>query len=389
MAAVLARVDNRMRDAILARPPSPGEALTSFVLSRGSVADRAALARNPHAAPDVLLRLGRIIDPHVGAGLYRNPRVTRETAVLVLTASELDPNLREELTTTDDQRLLYPLVESHDHELVAHALARIDGRPRFPAAASVVSRGCLNLWRTTGRESARAAPANVTDLLRDRLAVTREALDRDDGQQRLDRLIQRDGRTRVVLRRLRELSKISLYHDPLPGHVQDARLVLAAPHEPLRWDVVRREHATSPLPDHALVALADLADCPANLAAAADEVHARGPVPNRGRCRSRARELLGTPLSAGAPLRELRDAYRRRAVDAAHIVTQGSPAIHALAAFEDSTGPKLEQARSAVAELTTQTLGFHVEAWTVALTLLDDFSGTLPQLLTTASSVTA
>jgi len=379
MGAVLDRLDDRVRDLVLARPPVPGAAVTGYVCGHGSVADRASLARNPGLEPRVLARLAHDRSPAVGAALYRHPRADRAIAVGVLTRAdpEPDPGLVAELSTTRTPRLLYPLVESYDPALIRHAVTTIAPSPRTPMADVVVLRGCLNLWRRAGVDAVREALAATASAHAADATLVRDLLGDPSGRHTLGRVIETRGRTAELIGRIRAV-----------GNADAVRLILLAPHEPLRWKAVRAEHEVRRLPRHLWEALAEVPDCPADLAALGAMPLLPSAKRRSGRVRrSPWRDVAGVDLANHERWSALRAAHLDGAIGAASVIGEGAPAARALAVFAATTGPGLDDARTVLAGLTGETLGADPDAWAVALTLLDEFVGTTPELVATARAV--
>lgn len=390
MGAVLERLDANACHDLIASGGLPTGALVAYILAHGHDEARVALAANPVATPDILGRLAEEPSPPVARQLLHHPYACREFLVSALHA--LPPGTRVPGTGEGGgptQRAVYLQIEAPDAGAIADALAALHVERTFPAAELVLLRGCVNLWRLAGRDAVAAALRTVPLVERPRAAVLEsvaDALEHPHGLHRLDLAVGRLTGTRELLRRL----------DAVPKRQRDARaresggmarLVMLAPHEPLDWDLIMRTHADSPLPG--LFVLNDEPGCPPELATPATG-SSWAPAGVLGRSRNRRREARTEALTAlrdfgsQESVRLVQIAYAAGLITARTIFDAAMPAVRALSVFYGASGRHLNEARSAVSTLTRPTLGTHVEAWIVALTLLPEFAGTVPELLATA-----
>ncbi|MFI0777595.1 hypothetical protein [Streptomyces sp. NPDC021212] len=174
----------------------------------------------------------------------------------------------------------------------------------------------------------------------------------------------------------------------------------------LPWAELAREHERDPLPDGLLMALAEKGNCPEELRAAGHVAqlrleHDAHPHKSTGPRPSPLDLMRHHPL----PLMPLR---RNRWLDKAaalgmltplDVLYEAKPAGLAAAylayrhhgARQDAPDPAADEAALAASrkalELATTHLGEDPEAWALALRLLPDFTGTLPELLTTAAAI--
>ncbi|WTW98546.1 hypothetical protein OG216_36725 [Streptomycetaceae bacterium NBC_01309] len=392
---VLDRLDPKTRQSVLGSQLPERGAIVSYVLGHGSVACRAALAQNATATPATLRRLAENPAPEVAAHLVRNPRSPRDVMLRAMAAHHID-----HITTPAaelQQRDVYALVEADNPAVVAQAVPALLFRHLFPAGPVVLARALLNLWRLDGRpaaESAYATAAQLPETVADRFG---DAFAADDGRAALGRLIEHEGRTQVVVDRLRSVGgRMSSLHPSSSAYDGSealfTRLVLLAPHEPPRWDLVRHEDNLTTLAPDVAMALGDEPGCPDWIL---DRLR-RDPQPpprrshtrshhERDRVRQDAYRQLAA-LTVGMRDDQLRRAYDEGLVPAAEILAKAPSAYAALVIFMAATGPRLDEARTAVNRLTERHLGAQTEAWAIALRLLPDFGGTLPELLATAQA---
>jgi hypothetical protein len=136
-------------------------------------------------------------------------------------------------------------------------------------------------------------------------------------------------------------------------------LLLLAPREPLDWDLVRTRERIGLITPDAWPPLSRQLGCPQEI-------------------RAKAAELL-TPTGSRPPPGAPRPP--------AEILAQTAPAATALTACQNPHPDHRADPGAALAALAGPTLGTDVEAWRVALSLLPDFAGTVPELLRTARAV--
>jgi hypothetical protein len=390
---VLRRLGGATRVTLLGQGAAPGEAVTAYTLAHGDDADRAALAANRTASPELLLRLADGASATVAVNLFCNQAAPREVKLGVLAATTAAmpverllyevPGHRHIVERTSLRQRAYVLVESDDPRTVTAAfdtLVALDDRP--PWLPAVVLRGCVNLLRTAGRVAVESAFPRIASLLdAHQPDVVAAALAEPTDPARLNRALDHLESMPVILTRLREAT-----------HVPAVTWMLLAPRVPLDWDAIVRAHRDRPLGRYTLAGLTAQLACPA-------ELQTRLPPGSPYNRTIRAwidpdaatdRLLrIVAPLYASNFNTRVRTAHAGGALSAATILGHGAPARGALRTFERATGPHLEDARQAVRALTDVTLAEHTEAWVVALKLLPDFAGTLPELLTTAAAVAA
>lgn len=173
---------------------------------------------------------------------------------------------------------------------------------------------------------------------------------------------------------------------------------------PIPWAELAAAHATKPLHDRLLVRLAPLTDCPAALAedAAAAGLRLAHPEyrPRRGGQPPTASEMLRKlPLRVdNGGCRWLERAHQFGQVTLSEVIGVGFPAKATVAFLSKALAPaesdatatatdEIRAARREVAALTAEHLSDNPEGWALALRLIPDFEGTLPDLLLASGAV--
>lgn len=337
---ILTRLLPEIRGEVFADGTTPG--LVAYAIAHGSAEERVGLAGNAAVPPDDLAVLAdHTSEPGQAGQLFANPSAPREAMVRVmaLAAGRLLPSAPGRLDglRLDTARRASVAVESEDPEVVRSAL-RFVGGDSLPLGPTVVVRGCLGLLWTAGREAASQALREVRDLAGGELsAPVRDAFADPFAPASLGRALAYESSTPVLLEHLRRCRSRD-----------EAVVRLHAPRDAIEWAFVLEDHRREPLPVFVRAALACQVGCPDLLR----------PPP--------------TPTGALITAKVLRD---------------GNPASAALGLLAKSAGGRDRDLDRAIAELTRPALGGNPEAWVVALNLLGDFVGTLPELVRTASAV--
>ncbi|MCF2528369.1 hypothetical protein [Yinghuangia soli] len=376
-AALVQRLAPRVRKALLS-DGALGATVVSCALQYGTSDDRAALAGNQQIAPEALVALSAQADAAIAQALCANPKAPREALLPVVRLLPRDELLLRDRPLDVKSRLLDPrrplAVELDDPHLTAAVLT---GRlPRNPeGAAAVMVRGYLGLLRTAGAEAVRTVSAAVPEPIEARVGVVAEALRNPTDAARLDAafdwLTGPDG----IVARLRT----RLHPD----------WALLAPRGPLDWPTIEAAHRSSPFQQGACEALARQVGCPPTLRAAAVRPHPpKSLAPATVDRDEFLRKLPKLPREGirEYPGRDIGAVHEAGVLTATDILGQGAPAFHALRIVQLAQN-RTTETRQALSALTTASLGTHSEPWTVALTLLPDFAGTLPELLATAGAV--
>ncbi|MGW0659046.1 hypothetical protein [Streptodolium elevatio] len=384
---ILTRLTAEVRDDLLDDGAAPG--LVAYALAHGTAEDRAVLAENPAVSPDDLAALAATPDePQLAAGLFGNPSAPREAMLRVLPFvpdADVLPGgfARNDAMRLDMVRRASVAVESEDPKVLSAVLRMVDSE-FLPLCPAVVLRGCLGLLWTVGREPAWRALRDVRDLVRgDLSAPVRDALADPFAPASLGRALAYESSLPVLLERLRRCRS-----------VDEAVAQLHAPRDPVDWEFVLDVQRREPLPDFVRAALARQIGCPevlpplgsaGALASTAGPAHA---------VRDGGPDGLDRLADDSAAARVGRD-YTAGRLNVRTLLREGDPVAVALSllearAYDDEPDIGLDRGVVlAVAELTRPALGGSADAWVVALNLLGDFAGTLPELVRTASAVAA
>lgn len=385
-AALLERLDNTSREALLGGRLTPGAFLTAHVPERGSSADRAALAGNLALTPETYLRLAENADHAVARRLFDNLDVPREARILAAELLRPDELLPRRTPQGLVERAIVAaqvgvLVGYDDPALVTAAMTYIDPADNPLGAPALILRGCLSLLRAAGPAAVTGALAGVPSLRGTQPAVVAEGMASPTDESVLMGVLFRLGDTPHLVDRFRR------------GGVSRAlQLMLNAPRRPLDWEAIRLEHAREPLNLNATSALARQIGCPERIRDAATWPTTVQPRSLEARLNPDAeRRRLREGLAALSPLPnpEFRAAYHHGVLTAPEILEHAAPAAAALAIFERTDPRRYPAVRNALASLTTPALGSNPDAWAVALSLLHEFTGTVPELLASAGSITA
>ncbi|WP_405441713.1 hypothetical protein [Streptomyces niveus] len=176
---------------------------------------------------------------------------------------------------------------------------------------------------------------------------------------------------------------------------------------PIPWAELAAAHTTKPLHDRLLVRLAPLTDCPAALAedAVAAGLRLSHPEyrPRRTGKPPTASEMLGKlPLRVdNGVCRWLERAHQAGQVTLPEVIRVGFPAQATVAFLSKALAPadsgpttdtdarteEIRAARREVAALAAENLADNPEGWALALRLIPEFEGTLPDLLLASGAV--
>ncbi|OPC76928.1 hypothetical protein B4N89_40750 [Embleya scabrispora] len=350
-----------------------------------------ALMRNPEL--DARALVGRLIpdrktagvllarhDRHINAALLfesSNPAI--RYAAFVATRRDASPRVR--LTAFDRSWLNAPYrdgcleaVHGH-HTALLRAVLRRRADDLGPAG---VLRGLLSLWEAQGRG------ALLDPRLRSLLTHTPATR-----QARRWALGAPDGLARLRAETLRREQP-----DELVAAIR-ARPERAARHVPDSfWPAAAAAHEHDPLPRAALVLLARHSSCPAELLRAAADVDDRLAVELAAGSREHALAALARPLPPASRQARLGlcwfgNALADEVLSVGEFVELGHPAVRLLEALADLFGVFPDghaEASAMIAEHVRATIAGDPEAWAVAVMLLPDFTGTVPELLATAAA---
>ncbi|MEE6259188.1 hypothetical protein [Plantactinospora sonchi] len=423
-AALLPHLDDRTaHDLVVTGSLTPG--LAEWIVTAGSARDRLVLARRQGLEADLIERLLRFDDPEVTTSLFFQSLSTHRQKLAMVVGTPFQPGASGQLPMPPGLRdhLLGKRANSWttpyslgcgDPQVVRNVLRYVGVKP---GAARL--RLMAGLWRRNGPDAVRA-------LLDEDLTVV--------SGQRTKRF---DPPLVTLLTRLLAEPDPAAAVDRLRAYTLVASLRAAAAAPPAGteigladlldvelpswdWDTVLAEHARAPLPGHLLHHLVDRPGCPVELAEAAraddgptgtgSPTTASGGPPPHGnptapgsppaapagrpaaesptyrlaRGAGIAEVLADTAVDerawSGWPVRALRDDLLR----AGDVLRHGHPAGQVLAiaaVVEDAS------AGAVLADLVAPIAG-NVDAWLLALRLLADFPGTLPELVATAGLAT-
>ncbi|NUU24489.1 MAG: hypothetical protein HOV68_23735 [Streptomycetaceae bacterium] len=354
LGAVVERLAGGVRDAVLGGREAPGRRVSGYVLADGGREARAALAGNPGAAPELLYALAGDPDPRVAGAVWDNTHAPREALLRTfgtlpptrLLAFDPAPGL---FASYDRQRRVSVLVEHADPEVVATSLRRLHVNSHSGRVAVILT-ACLGLLETVGPRAAVSAREGVRIGRHTATGDALRALDNPTDADLLRRGLAEVGHTEALLQRMRH---------GRDGHALG--LMLFAPREPVDWDIVGMWDRAGLITPNARAQLSRQLGCP-------------------GFIRTRVAEH-------GVPLR-FRGAVENRPV--AEVIADDAPAADVLTAFQyaaQNATARQTEALDVLTTLTRRALGTDVETWHVALSLLPDFAGTVPELLDTARAI--
>lgn len=332
--AVLRRCDARTRLRLVKRLSDIPE-LADYAVVEGTHEDRVALACHDRQPRAVFERLVALDDPRVNTHLYLNHRTDSLLRRRILTQGPpLAPDLRAELLSTRVRPLVLPLVYAHEPALVRRALTVLGRRSGQRHIELARLRGLVTLWRLEGPDAVAVALGTTRYRTQGAAPVVRAALTAPNGLELLDAELSRRPGTAELIRLLRT----SGLRRSMAWHVVDSAA------DPIDWDAVATAHHAQPFTREVAVGVAASVRCP---------------------------DALRTVLQPPARPAKRLDQYDGRLLNETPAVTAVPVAGHA------------------AGELVRKHLGDNVDAWVVAVNLLDDFTGSLAELLATAQSASA
>ncbi|MGW0658763.1 hypothetical protein [Streptodolium elevatio] len=375
---LLERCSADLRGAILAGTHGADRRVVDAVITRGSPVLRHTLAANQALAPEDLERLADRADGRTAWRLALHPRVHRDLMVRVMAMADPGRALLDSRPYDRTRHEQYALVESPDAAYVVHGLRGIF-RDGTLADRAVVLRAGHNLLRLLGPERGHAMFArHGTTLGKKEADVVARAFRHSDGPGILHRLSTFKARKRPLIAQLRRHDTMWLsdeptgYRPPSLLHPSGLHLLLLAPHV-LDWDELMRCDAQLRWGTVATLILGDQPGCP-------DEFRARADV---------VRADPRTTGVAADPARVLTPWWFRVPPGPTAATLAGvpppPPAPPALRPYEHLTP---EARAHALGTLAAASLGDRIDAWLVALRLLPDFPGSLPELLDTSTRAT-
>ncbi|MGW9207111.1 hypothetical protein ACWGR4_08985 [Embleya sp. NPDC055664] len=361
--------------------PALPDALVRDLLSSGSLPRRvheAAIASTDPRAWEALARnigldvreLARLVDkrvPAVDAAAYMSMRSTPSLRRTIARRTPLDPGLRRELLAGGDRRTLLPLVACGEPELAARAL-------EFGCRKIAQQYAYIQVWERHGPEGVRellaAAGKGTAAQIRKRVEAALKAEDGladlrasgepyDDPATLPNRFQTRTSRTTVR----------DLVHEP---YAHDFPLLMAANRtEPFAYealdDLIRHEDATDA--DRAALQL-ELVNFLRGYDRRAVDISPQEWL--RTKAFNRDEDWADAAVENGL-------------LDPAHLVDIAYPA-HAVVASINRMSPTLvvDPMRERLTELTRDHLAGHTEALAIAVGLVEEFNGSLAELVTLA-----
>ncbi|MCF2528364.1 hypothetical protein [Yinghuangia soli] len=385
---VLSRLSGALQDEILGWPGSPGPALCSHIVARGTTAQRAALARNRRAAPDTVLALACLGDPAIADRVLRNEDASRDAylaAARVVPAHYLVPPPDEPPSIYGLTKRLLLAVELDIPELTTAALAVLHTRRRLGVHAPLLVRGYLGLLRTVGPVAARDAIRPFLPLPDDISPAVRHMLTGPADLGLLEDLFERHWGTTGL---------IAFFSRPGRRYV-DRKLLDRWPHGSLDWEVVEAAHREKPLPEGAASYLGRQVGCPEAILRHRGELLRRSAQDQAQRMAQlaehdeelpvpRLEDMQGRPFDYDEQ-RTLGAAVERGELSVGEIFGRGAPAAAALLLLNQGSALR-EGIDAQLRDFAVGHLGDDAAAWSVAITLLEEFPGTPAELLATAAA---
>ncbi|WP_035791960.1 hypothetical protein [Kitasatospora mediocidica] len=375
--ALVPYLDARTIQQLLVFGPCPGRLRDRITAVHGRAAH---LAQASHRAlpAEALTQLLDLDDPEVNAKLYRYCTIDQEERVRILAGQgrrggtvPVHPELLADLAAVKATHRRHWLTAGHfsgDPQVLRATLARCQLHTEAGRLRAV-----LRLWERHGPQEVEALldetefPGRVVErhpLAGGTSRTVRKALSAPDGLAVLRaRLAAEEEPERLV----------ALLRRKAVAAVADLVRYLAAEGTALPWPELTRAHQEEPLGAELLAGLAARPDCPRVLLLAALRTELTWP-------RSIGLTWLPAALDAGrlTTADVLREAYPAPAV------------LEYLAAADLGRHRQVTRWRPPVREATRlldEHLGTDPEAFAVALQLLPDFTGSLPELLATTAAV--
>ncbi|GAB2591088.1 hypothetical protein GCM10027168_25480 [Streptomyces capparidis] len=347
---------------------------------------RGLLARRPGLPAEAVTALAGLDDPAVNAGLVHQRHATWEQRLALVTGAPFTPGRAGRLPVDaeaaaalagngrrDKKVWLAPWAAAGDPAMTAAVLGSVQ-----MSAQHLQWRMLLGRWERRGPEGLKEEiPYWFADKVRTTVLDLLADPDWDAALARLRELVKDAGSTRQLARRIRQSGG-----DPVER-------LLAEGYE-LDWAELLAEHQRSPLTQDRLAELARMDGCPWLLReGVARMTRAEQRALGRLERGEPAAKVLGSvALSApGDGVPWVAPAVRRGLLDPGDLLRHGRPARFALGPA--LAGPSGEQARRELAALIHEHLSGRPDAWTLALRLYPQFSGTAPELLRTVARALA
>ncbi|MCF2528367.1 hypothetical protein [Yinghuangia soli] len=381
-AAVLRRLGLPVRRSLLSW--GAGADISRFIVEHGTSDERVDAAGDLFPA-ELTVALGRVADGKVAAALFENYWAPREALLPVLhllpRESFFPPEGEHETTMLHGwrpRRALFAL-ERDDPDLTREALNVLARHLDRRLGPPIVIRSLLGILNGAGLDAVRDVSAELPLLppipgLYS--ATVYEAL-ADPTERRLAAAYAELCSSEALITRLRS------------GNCMDVELLV--PRGPLDWAALAAAHEDAPFAPDTRRELGLQLGCPAELRPAP------GPPtrPSYGRygderleLRHRLEPTEGRPMPFGRSS-GIRAALGGRRAPLAGEVLHVKAMARFVLEYVQLTPEWADEGRRELGKLAAERLGADVEAWAVALTLLDDFTGTVPELLAAAAVVAA
>ncbi|MFI9586580.1 hypothetical protein ACIHCQ_33200 [Streptomyces sp. NPDC052236] len=347
--------------------------------------EQVLLARRRDLPAGAVTALAALDDPAVNAGLVYQRELGWEERLALLLGVPFGPGRTERLpmdaevlaelsggiTRRDKKVWLAPWIASGDPEMLESCLHGVS-----ISSQHLQWRFALGIWERQGPDGLmEKLPDWFVDKVRTAVAALLKTSDRDDALRQLRELAKEAGSVKQLARRMRQWNTDrDLGWLLAEGFVWD-------------WDALLAEHLANPLPDYRLRELAELDDCPWML---------RDKVGRMTRSEQKAHQKLldGQPAAkvlakvalsdsvSGASWAEL--AVGQGLITRAELLGSAKPARFVLeAAPAAGAGPAAEE--EPLATLVREHLDGNPEAWVLAVRMMPDFVGSVPELLETAA----
>jgi hypothetical protein len=323
-------------------------------------------ARRGDLADDEIQHLLDLDEPGVDARLFVNPRVDDTERRRMLAGIRRDgrqgpvaAQLLDLLWSADIHRVRrwFSLAfASGDPEVALAIVGRVELRTEAGRLRLITA-----VWSRNGRDAARRV-LDAASFSPDAKEAFGKALESADGLDELRQRLAAEEDPRHIVRFLHEL-----YEEPRVAQ-------LTAEGGALPWDELLRAHRENPLPKHLHAALAERPECPRALLLG---LLAAG---------------LSDDLDDDAPW--LDAALARGDLSPEDVLTHARPACRSLTLLTSDeyinrrARWNASTPRAAAGELFHERLAERTEAWAVAIRLLPEFFGSVPELLGTAVAST-
>ncbi|WP_235052527.1 hypothetical protein [Yinghuangia soli] len=273
-------------------------------------------------------------------------------------------------------------VETDDPELIIRALSEPPPAGSSPVRLGIALRGLIGLLHTAGPEAVSAEAARLRQPSGEVPQSVRRALADPTAFGTLETAFHDLCGTAAILDRFRRL----------PAHATGGTRHMPRP--PLDWAEVESAHGRRPLSEEATRFFVGELGCPAVIRGHLAEIRARRQAeavreqPRAGSGEEMPERANFRPVFGRYGADALRDAMALGRLSVREVLFRGTPAWRVLGCMADVVAVRAEAERE-LAALAVPRLAEDVEGWVVAVRLLPDFAGTLPELVSTATTAAA